>query len=119
MPNGQQIHVSTNSPVPNEPKASRHPCFKLESKEKLVELRKKIWEHFEKKDEASPREADKPGEENSGECDFDFEFLMLMGMVMGEDRKCANYLCLGAKGVEYPTRFFARDYAGNRLEFSL
>lgn len=25
----------------------------------------------------------------------------------------------GAKGVEYPTRFFARDYAGNRLEFSL
>ena len=26
---------------------------------------------------------------------------------------------LGAKGVEYPTRFFARDYAGNRLEFSL
>lgn len=26
---------------------------------------------------------------------------------------------VGAKGVEYPTRFFARDYAGNRLEFSL
>ena len=25
----------------------------------------------------------------------------------------------GAKGVEYPKRFFARDYAGNRLEFSL
>lgn len=25
----------------------------------------------------------------------------------------------GAKGVEYPTRFFARDYAGNRLEFTL
>jgi hypothetical protein len=28
-------------------------------------------------------------------------------------------LYLGAKGVEYPNRFFARDYAGNRLEFSL
>ena len=27
--------------------------------------------------------------------------------------------CSGAKGVEYPQRFFARDYAGNRLEFSL
>jgi hypothetical protein len=26
---------------------------------------------------------------------------------------------VGEKGVEYPTRFFARDYAGNRLEFSL
>jgi hypothetical protein len=25
----------------------------------------------------------------------------------------------GAKGVEYPKRFFARDYANNRLEFSL
>jgi hypothetical protein len=26
---------------------------------------------------------------------------------------------VGAKGVEYPKRYFARDYAGNRLEFSL
>lgn len=26
---------------------------------------------------------------------------------------------IGAQGVEYPKRFFARDYAGNRLEFSL
>jgi hypothetical protein len=24
-----------------------------------------------------------------------------------------------AQGVEYPSRFFARDYAGNRLEFSV
>lgn len=23
------------------------------------------------------------------------------------------------QGVEYPTRFFARDYAGNRLEFAV
>lgn len=28
-------------------------------------------------------------------------------------------LVTGAKGVEYPERFFARDYANNRLEFSL
>ena len=28
-------------------------------------------------------------------------------------------MIIGAKGVEYPTRFFARDYAGNRLEFSV
>jgi hypothetical protein len=26
---------------------------------------------------------------------------------------------VGAKGVEYPQRFFVRDFAGNRLEFSL
>ena len=25
----------------------------------------------------------------------------------------------GDQGAEYPQRFFARDYAGNRLEFSL
>ena len=28
-------------------------------------------------------------------------------------------VAVGAKGVEYPQRFFARDFAGNRLEFSL
>ncbi|KAL6702895.1 hypothetical protein ACN47E_000857 [Coniothyrium glycines] len=40
--------------------------------------------------EDAPVQADKPGESNSG-----------------------------AEGVEYPTRFFARDFAGNRLEFTL
>jgi hypothetical protein len=40
---------------------------------------------------------------------------------LGCEREMANedVLKLGAKGVEYPKRFFARDYAGNRLEFSL
>ena len=33
------------------------------------------------------------------------------------DQGC--FVLLGAKGVEYPQRFFARDFAGNRLEFSL
>ena len=28
-------------------------------------------------------------------------------------------LYVGDQGVEYPKRFFARDFAGNRLEFSL
>ncbi|KAK3680788.1 hypothetical protein LTR37_021068 [Vermiconidia calcicola] len=41
-------------------------------------------------DESAPQEADQPGEEASG-----------------------------SKGAEYPQRFFARDFAGNRLEFSL
>jgi hypothetical protein len=86
-PGGQQIHVAFGQ---NEPKSSRHPCFRIESPAALLELRKRIWEHFERADQASPSEADKPGEVDSG-----------------------------AKGVEYPQRFFARDYAGNRLEFSL
>lgn len=35
------------------------------------------------------------------------------------DLQFADIVGLGSKGVEYPVRFFARDYAGNRLEFSL
>ena len=62
-PRGQQIHIAFGE---NELKSSRHPCFKVASPEALLELRRKVWEHFERKDEASPREADKPGEENSG-----------------------------------------------------
>jgi hypothetical protein len=38
---------------------------------------------------------------------------------MGTRLPFTNVKCTGAKGVEYPQRFFARDYAGNRLEFSL
>lgn len=52
----------------------------------------RVWSHFERKgeSESAPLMADKPGAKNSG-----------------------------AEGVEYPTRFFARDFAGNRLEFSV
>jgi len=88
-PHGQQMHISTNGP-PNEPNSSRHPCFKLESIEALNELRQRVWTHYEKGGDGKPLQADKPGEVDSG-----------------------------AKGVEYPTRFFARDFAGNRLEFSV
>ena len=39
------------------------------------------------------------------------------------DRLCADGeyadAATGSQGAEYPKRFFARDYAGNRLEFSL
>jgi catechol 2,3-dioxygenase-like lactoylglutathione lyase family enzyme len=62
-PQGQQIHIAFGS---NELKSSRHPCFKVESPDALLVLRKRIWEHFERKDEASPMEADRPGEEDSG-----------------------------------------------------
>lgn len=60
---GQQVHIAFG---PNETESSRHPCFKIESQEKLLELQQKVWEHYERKDGASPRAADKPGEANSG-----------------------------------------------------
>jgi hypothetical protein len=58
--------------------------------EDLVALRQRICDHFKRGEDAAPKEADKPGKKNSG-----------------------------AEGVEYLTRFFARDFAGNRLEFSI
>lgn len=86
---GQQVHIAFGKPEDFELTSSRHPCFQVASPENLVALRQKIWEHFEKGGEGAPTAADRPGEEASG-----------------------------AKGVEYPQRFFARDFAGNRLEFS-
>lgn len=62
-PGGQQVHVGFGE---NDLKSRRHPCFKLESPEALLKLRRQIWEHFEKADKASPQEADKPGHEDSG-----------------------------------------------------
>ncbi|KAI9371377.1 hypothetical protein BJX61DRAFT_511748 [Aspergillus egyptiacus] len=85
---GQQVHVAFGT---NETKtSSRHPCFRVESPEKLHELQQRIWEHYLRGGDAAPLAADEPGGLNSG-----------------------------AQGVEYPSRFFARDFAGNRLEFSL
>ncbi|KAH7089976.1 glyoxalase family protein [Paraphoma chrysanthemicola] len=87
---GQQVHVAFGKPEDFKHASSQHPCFKLAGTEELLALRQKIWEHFERGGESAPQAADKPGEKNSG-----------------------------AEGVEYPTRFFARDYAGNRLEFTV
>jgi len=87
-PGGQQIHIAIG---PVEVESARHPCFKLETEEKLWQMQARIYEHFKSTTrEGKPREADKPGEENSG-----------------------------SQGAEFPMRFFARDFAGNRLEFSL
>ncbi|TVY86299.1 hypothetical protein LAWI1_G007965 [Lachnellula willkommii] len=86
VPGSQQIHVGFGT---NEPKSSRHPCFKVESPDALLKLQTRIYEHLQSGKEAAPLEADKPGESS------------------------------GIKSVEYPSRFFARDFAGNRLEFSL
>lgn len=75
---------------PSGPKSSRHPCFKVGSAEDLRALQTRVWEHYTRGGSSAPQEADKPGGQDSG-----------------------------SQGVEYPTRFFARDYAGNRLEFSM
>jgi catechol 2,3-dioxygenase-like lactoylglutathione lyase family enzyme len=87
---GQQVHIAIGKPADFTHISSRHPCFKVGSVENLDALRERIWEHYERGGRAAPKEADKPGEKNSG-----------------------------AQGVEYPTRFFVRDFAGNRLEFSV
>jgi hypothetical protein len=65
IPGGQQVHIAFG---PNDLKSRRHPCFKLESPQALLELRNRIWEHFEKAEKSSPQEADKPGEVDSGTC---------------------------------------------------
>ncbi|KAJ9658100.1 hypothetical protein H2198_003938 [Neophaeococcomyces mojaviensis] len=61
---GQQVHIAYGA---SEEESPRHPCFKIESPEKLLELQRRIWEHHEKGDKSSPRATDKPGEANSGE----------------------------------------------------
>lgn len=48
----------------------RHPCFKLVSSEALIELKTRIWTHFESGGDGKPQEADQPGEESSGKFDF-------------------------------------------------
>ena len=46
--------------------------------------------------------------------------LATFAVILLPAEQMADMACgVGAKGVEYPQRFFARDFAGNRLEFSL
>jgi hypothetical protein len=76
---GQQVHIAPGS---NEEKSPRHPCFKLGSPEELVELvelRARIWAHYERGGEAAPLEADRPGVVNSG-----MFFLRWLGYVVEE-----------------------------------
>lgn len=61
---GQQIHVTCG---PTDPKHSRHPCFKLPSRQDLEEIKRSIYEHHVRGGPAAPMAADKPGELNSGE----------------------------------------------------
>lgn len=88
---GQQVHISylKHDKDITVPNSSRHPCFKVGSPEALVALQKRILKHLEDGGKDAPMACDSVGESS------------------------------GPKTVEYPTRFFARDYSGNRLEFSV
>lgn len=88
---GQQVHISfqKHDQDTTSPHSSRHPCFKLGSVEALAALQRRILKHLDDGGKDAPMECDALGETS------------------------------GPRTVEYPTRFFARDYSGNRLEFSL
>lgn len=87
----QQVHIAFGKTQDfDHLESTRHPCFRVGTPRDLRDLQHRVHAHFERGGPGAPRAADKPGEENSG-----------------------------AKGAEYPTRFFARDFAGNRLEFTL
>lgn len=89
---GQQVHIShpKHGDDLTRDDLSRHPCFRVGSPQALLELQRRIHAHLERGGEDAPKQADAPGGENSG-----------------------------AKGPEYSQRFFARDFAGNRLEFTV
>ncbi|KAF2115988.1 hypothetical protein BDV96DRAFT_62088 [Lophiotrema nucula] len=88
---GQQIHISIQKHDQDTtvPNSSRHPCFRIGSPEALIALQKRILQHLDAGGKDAPMACDAVGKSS------------------------------GPTTVEYPTRFFARDFAGNRLEFSL
>lgn len=61
---GQQIHINEGT---TDPTHSRHPCFKLGSRDELETLKKAIHEHHVRGGRSAPMAADKPGEMDSGE----------------------------------------------------
>lgn len=88
---GQQVHISLPKHNNDTIRAdsSRHPCFRVGSLEALFELQKRIYGHWQRGGDDAPLEADAIGETS------------------------------GPTTPEYPKRFFARDFAGNRLEFTV
>ncbi|OXC69019.1 hypothetical protein AYX13_02308 [Cryptococcus neoformans] len=133
----QQIHVSfekgstETGPALSDPSpiSSRHPCFSLPSQEALTALQERIYEHHIKGVPASAQECDKPGGENSGSKVSLVSFPSSIPpprfpfhptfKAIGSWADSFLFFLSPRKGVEFPTRFFARDFAGNRLEFSV
>lgn len=133
----KQIHVSfekgstETGPALSDPSpiSSRHPCFSLSSQEALTALQERIYEHHIKGVPASAQECDKPGGENSGSKVSLVSFPSSIPpprfpfhptfKAIGSWADSFLFFLSPRKGVEFPTRFFARDFAGNRLEFSV
>lgn len=67
---GQQVHIAPGPASDFQTASGRHPCFKLESGEALVQIQRRIWVHFERGGDAAPQAADRPGERNSGASSF-------------------------------------------------
>ncbi|KAJ5392118.1 hypothetical protein N7509_007608 [Penicillium cosmopolitanum] len=62
---GQQIHITDHNA--EDPNSTRHPCFKINSREELEALKKSIYDHHVRGGPAAPLTADKPGEVDSGQ----------------------------------------------------
>jgi hypothetical protein len=92
---GQQVHIAFG---PEEVESRRHPCFSVSSGKALLGLQTKIFEHFQKGGQSAPRQCDQPGTQNSG--------------AQGTAKAVICGSLADSQGVEYPQRFFARDYAG-------
>lgn len=107
---GQQVHIAFGKPEDFTNPSSRHPCFRVSSGEELIALQRKVWEHYERGGESAPKAADKPGEQNSGAAGVEYptRFFARYVLTQGLRYRNANVLCS-----------FQRDYAGNRLEFTL
>lgn len=93
---GQQLHITSEHQLSAiqekaQSESPRHPCFKVPSEEKLLILQRRLWKLYERGGDGAPIHCDQPGSDNGGQ---------------------------GQSG-DFPKRFFARDYAGNRLEFTV
>ena len=93
---GQQIHITSQHQLDQvqmkaQAESPRHPCFKISTPEKFDKLQKMVWRLYETGGDGAPLYCDEPSKETDA--------VHRVG--------------------EFPRRFFARDYAGNRLEFSL
>jgi hypothetical protein len=67
---GQQVHIAFGRPGDFEAfgaSSSRHPCFRLADADALLELQKRVWQHFRDAGDGAPMECDEPGGESSGE----------------------------------------------------
>jgi len=92
---GQQLHINSQHHLDEahwkaQSESARHPCFNILSEDKLDRLHELIWQMHREGGEGAPVQCDKVAENNGRNA-----------------------------SAEFPKRFFARDYAGNRLEFTL